>query len=156
MNRTAHIRPVIGAVAVAALAVSGVAAQAAPAKKAKPVVRKVTISYTGACGVDATTPAETGGAGLPVCPVGATYTITRKSSKEKYLTVLITDSAGKTVPANLWLNNSKAQPFCGSLKNYPIAQASYALDLNEGVDTTCPGETTTGKLTIIYSSLKQK
>ncbi|MBV9292215.1 MAG: hypothetical protein JO222_07185 [Frankiales bacterium] len=155
MNRTAHIRPVIGAVAVAVMAVSGIAAHAAPAKKAKPIVRHQTISYTGGCGIIVNAVAAAPTAAPGTCAVGSNYTVVHKTG-EKYLTISVVDQTGRPISGEIWLTggtgNATLQRFCGTLKHYTMGQASYQLDLNTGVDPTCPGEPTQGKINLTFSS----
>ncbi|MDQ1706502.1 MAG: hypothetical protein QOF18_2868 [Frankiaceae bacterium] len=148
---------VLGGAAVAALVLgTGVGAQAAGHRKPVKKVRTTTVAYQGGCGFDVAV-GGTGGSGTPgVCPVGATYTVTRKST-EKFLTIIVADQTGRPVSGSLWLKGGAgtavAEPFCGSLKNYRMGQDTYTLDLNAAADSTCPGAPTTGKLTIKYSNL---
>ena len=147
---------VVGFVAVAAMvAGSGVAAHAGDMSKPKLKVRKVTISYTGACGVDATAVSGTAG----VCPPGASdYALAHKAG-EKYLTILVKDSATSAVSGNLWLSSgamATAERFCGSLKNYAMGQPTYSMNLNDAANPSCPGAATTGTITVEYSNLPLK
>jgi len=155
MNRTAHIRPVIGAVAVAAVAVSGVAAQAAPARHKKPIIRHQTISYTGGCGIVVNAVAAEPTAAPGNCVAGSNYTVVHKTG-EKYLSITVVDQTGRPISGEIWLTggtgNATLQRFCGALHDYRMAQASYQLDLNTGVDPTCPGEPTQGKINLKFSS----
>lgn len=147
---------VIGLTAAAVmLAGSGVAAHAAGDAKRPLKIRVVTVQYTGACGVDVV--AATGTAG--VCPPGAgDYALKRKSG-EKYLTILVKDGATSKVSGDLWLSTgamAKVQQFCGTLKNFAMAQPTYSMNLNDSANPSCPGAPTSGTLTIEYSNLPLK
>ena len=138
---------------------TGVGAHAAVGTKVKPKVRTVTVKYTGGCGV-AVNVSGTGVTGAPgTCPLGATYSLAKKKT-EKYLTIAITDQTGNPVSGALWLSggtgNAKDEPFCGALKNYPMAQPSYTLDLNAAADTSCPSAPTSGTIVIKYSNVPVK
>lgn len=148
---------VVGGAAVAALVLgSGIGAQAATHHKAVKKVRTTTVTYQGGCGF-AVGVSGNGVSGAPgSCAVGENYTVTRRAT-EKYLTIKITDQTGRPVSANLWLSagtgNAVNEPFCGTLKDYRMAQATYTLDLNAAADSSCPGVPTTGKFTVAYSNL---
>lgn len=151
---------VIGLAAAAAMvAGSGVAAHAAGAGPVKLKVRTVTISYTGGCGFDVNAEVVTTSGAPGSCAVGGNYALAHKGG-EKYLTILVKDGATSAVSGSLWLSGgtgtAKDQPFCGSLKNYRMAQPTYTMDLNAAADPTCPGAATTGTITIEYSNLPLK
>lgn len=149
----------VGTAFVAVLVLgTGVGAHAATAKT-KPKVRRVTISYTGGCGTVLNADGNGLTAASGVCPVGADYKLVKKS-KEKYLSIVVKDRAGVAVSGTLWLSpgtgNATSQPFCGAMKNYPMAQSKYTMDIDAGVDSSCPGEPTAGTIVISYSTAPLK
>jgi hypothetical protein len=151
---------VIGFAAAAMMvAGSGVAAHAADAAKPKLKVRTVTMSYTGGCGFSVNAEVVTSSGAPGSCVVGENYALAHKAG-EKYLTIIVKDSATSAVSGSLWLSGgtgtAKDAPFCGSLKNYAMAQPTYTMDLNAAADPACPGAATSGTITIKYSNLPLK
>jgi hypothetical protein len=160
VNTTRPSARLLGGLAVATLVLStGVAAEASTAKKkhAKPIVRHQTISYTGPC-AGAVSVEGTGGTLNPGYCDTANLSV---RSGEKYVTLAVKDSTGQPISGELWTvkngASSKSVGFCGSLKNLALAPGSYSVDLNWGVNSSCPsGQATQGKIAVIYSSKAQK
>ena len=154
MQRIKHLnsRAAVAAGAAAVIAVTTIAAQAGETG-----TRTKKYTYQGGCGVSVQVSGN-GVSGTPSqCVLGADYGLKRKST-EKYLSITVTDSTGQAVPGEIWLSggvgNAQSVPFCGSLKNYKMTQTTYRLDLNMGVNTDCPGEPTSGTITVTYSATK--
>ncbi|HET7529692.1 MAG TPA: hypothetical protein VFJ98_01905 [Mycobacteriales bacterium] len=145
----------IGGAAIAAIVVgTGVGADAATKhKKKRVIIRTVTMTYQGGCGITAGAQATPG-----TCVIGASYDLALKPG-EKFVSVSVADDNLPAVPAILWLGtgvNAPNQQFCTSIKNFPASGTQPSLDLFDGVDPTCPGSATTGTIKVTFSSVPIK
>ena len=143
----------IGAAAVGAMIVgSAVGAHATVRHKPKPIIRKVTYSYQGGCGLALVAVSATPGA----CAVGDSYVLSLHRG-EKYISVAVKDGLSAKVPGVLWLGSGVGaanQPFCTSIKNFAASGTRPQLDLFDGADPRCsPGSATSGKILVTYSSI---
>jgi hypothetical protein len=141
---------------------SAVGAEAATKKKAKKpvkVTRTVSLSYTGGCSIES--PAGGASPQGDCASFGAGGWVIPTKSTEKYASVTVVDSSGRTIGGAFWEpggtgGTSVTTDFCGALKDYsvPVGLGHVTLALDAVyVATDCPGVATQGTVKVVFSNL---